>query len=134
MADTTASWWSRTYGVASWILIGLFAFLAAAHVVLTLLYYTGVHDTGVGYIFEWEWPAWLITIIDATVAWLLWFAYRRGTEKPILGLIGTIAAAVMAMARAAWMVFVPVLLVVAIAGSVLRIMRSRPAPARVSRQ
>jgi len=130
MADTTASWWSRTYGVASWILIGLFAFLAAAHVVLTLLYYTGVHDTGVGYIFEWEWPAWLITVIDATVAWLLWFAYRRGTEKPIRGLIATIAAAIMALARAAWMVFVPVLLVVVIAGSLLRIIRSRLAPAR----
>lgn len=120
--------------MASWILIGLFAFLAAAHVVLTLLYYTGVHDTGVGYVFEWEWPAWLITIIDATVAWLLWFAYRRGTEKPIQGLIATIAAAIMALARAAWMVFVPVLLVVAIAGSVLRIMKSRPALARTGRQ
>jgi hypothetical protein len=130
MADTTPSWCPRTYGVASWILIGLFAFLAAAHVVLTLLYYTGVHDTGVGYIFGWEWPAWLITIIDATVAWLLWFGYRRGTEQPTRGLIATIAAAILALGRATWMVLVPVLLVVAIAGSVLRILRSRPAPVR----
>lgn len=83
-----------------------------------------------GYVFGWEWPGWLITIVDATVAWLLWFAYRRGTEKPSLGLVATIAAAIMALARAAWMVFVPVLLVVAIAGSVLRFMRPRPAPVR----
>jgi len=130
MADTTASWWSRTYGVASWILIGLFALLAAAHVVLTVLYYTGLHETGVGYIFGWEWPALLITIIDAVVAWLLWFAYRRGAESPGRGLVATIAAAIMALARAAWMVFVPILLVVAIAGAVIRIMKSRPAPAR----
>lgn len=81
-----------------------------------------------GYIFGWEWPAWLITIIDATVAWLLWFAYRRCTEKPKLGLLLTIAAAIMALARAAWMFFVPILLVIAITGYVTRIVRSREAP------
>jgi len=111
--------------VASWILIGLFVFMSIAHVVLTVLFYTGVHDTGVGYMFDWEWPAWLITIIDATVAWLLWFAYRRCTDRPLLGLIATVAAATMALARAAWMVFVPLLLVVAIAASVIRILNGR---------
>jgi hypothetical protein len=70
-----------------------------AHVVLTLLYYTGVDDSGVGYIFGWEWRAWIITIVDATVAWLLWFAYRPGTEKPSLGLIAKIAAAIMALGQ-----------------------------------
>jgi hypothetical protein len=119
------------YGVASWTLVGLFAFLAVAHVVLTVLFYTGVHDTGVGYVFEWEWPAWLIVIIDGSVAWLLWFAYRRCTERPALGLFLTLVASLMALARAAWMVFVPILLVVVIVASVLRLRRSRAAPVRV---
>ena len=92
---------------------------------LTVLFFTGVHATGVGYIFGWEWPAWIIIIIDATVAWLLWFAYRRCTQEPWLGRVVTIAAAIMAVARAAWMVFVPILLVIAIAGSITRIVRSR---------
>ena len=130
MADTTASRWSRTYGVASWILIGLFAFLAVAHVVLTVLFYTGVHDTGVGYVFDWEWPVWLIVIIDGSVAWLLWFAYRRCTERTTLGFFLTLVASLMALARAAWMVFVPILLVVVIVASVLRLVRSRTAPVR----
>ena len=104
--------------------------MAAAHVVLTVLFHTGVHDTGVGYVFDWEWPAWLITIIDGTVAWLLWFAYRHCTDRATLGLILTLAASIMALARAAWMVFVPILLIVIIAMSVLRLLESRAAPAR----
>jgi hypothetical protein len=130
MADPTAFRRSRVHRVASWILVGLFTFMAAAHVVLTVLFYTGVHDTGVGYVFDWEWPAWLITIIDATVAWLLWFAYRRCTDRAALGLILTVAASIMAVARAAWMVFVPILLIVVTALSVIRLVESRAAPAQ----
>jgi hypothetical protein len=130
MAGTTASRRSRAYGVASWILVGLFTFMAAAHVVLTVLFYTGVHDTGVGYVFDWEWPAWLITIIDGTVAWLLWFAYRRCTDRAALGLVLTLAASTMAVARAAWMVFVPILLIVVTAMCVIRLIESRAALAR----
>ena len=130
MAGTTASRRSRVYRVASWILVGLFTFMAAAHVVLTVLFYTGVHDTGVGYMFDWEWPAWLITIIDGTVVWLLWFAYRRCTDRAALGLVLTLAASIMAMARAAWMVFVPILLIVVTAMSVIRLVESRAAPAQ----
>lgn len=130
MATATVSGWSRVYGAASWILIGLFAFMAVAHVVLTVLFYTGVHDTGVGYVFDWEWPAWLIVIIDGTVAWLFWFAYRRCTDRTTLGLILTVVASIMALARAAWMVFVPVLLVVVIVASVVRLVRGRAAPVR----
>lgn len=115
--------------MATWILVGLFTFMAAAHVVLTILFYAGVHDTGVGYVFDWEWPAWLIAIIDGSVAWLLWFAYRHCDERAALGLTLTSAAAMMAVARAAWMVFVPILLTVIIAGSVLRLIRGRTAPA-----
>lgn len=130
MADTTASWWSRVHRVASWTLIGLFTFMAAAHVVLTVLFYTGVHDQGVGYVFDWEWPTWLITIIDGAVAWLLWFAYRRCTDRATLGLVLTLGASIMALARAAWMVFVPILLLVIIAMSVRRLVESRAATAR----
>ena len=116
---------SKAHRLASWILIGLFTFLAGAHVVLTVLFYTGVHDTGVGYVLDWEWPAWIITIIDAAVAWLLWFAYRRGGDDPRMGLVATFLAAIMAFARAFWMVLVPVLLVVVIAGSVSRLASAR---------
>lgn len=128
MATATSSRWSRVYGAASWVLIGLFAFMAVAHVVLTVLFYTGVHDTGVGYVFEWEWPAWLIAIIDGMVAGLLWFAYWHCTERTVLGLILTLGASIMALARAAWMAFVPILLVLLVVGSVLRVMRSRQLP------
>ncbi len=118
------------YRVASWILVGLFTFMAAARVVLTVLFYTGVHDTGVGYILNWEWPAWLTTIIDATVAWLLWFSYRHCTDRTTLGLILTLPASVLALARAAWMVFVPILLILVMAMAVIRLVESRAARAR----
>ena len=128
MPDVTAPRWSKAHRLASWILIGLFTFLAGAHVVLTVLFYTGVHDTGVGFVLDWEWPAWIITIIDAAVAWLLWFAYRRGGADPRLGLVATSPAAILALARAFWMVLVPILLVAVIAGSVSRLASVRHAP------
>jgi len=128
MPGMRAPWWSSAYRLASWILIGLFTFLAGAHVVLTVLFYTGVHDTGVGYVLDWEWPAWIITIIDAAVAWLLWFAYRRGGDVPRMGLVATVLAAIMALARAFWMVLVPLLLVIVIAGSISRLTSLRHAP------
>lgn len=130
MAATTASRRSKVYRVASWILIGLFAFMAGAHVVVTVLFYTGVHDTGVGYVFDWAWPAWLIATIDGTVAWLLWLAYRRCANRSTLGLILTLGPLIMALSRAAWMVFVPILLTVIIAMSVVRLVETRAAPAR----
>ena len=122
--------WAKAHRLASWILIGLFTFLAGAHVVLTVLFYTGIHDTGVGYVLDWEWPAWMVTIIDAAVAWLLWFAYRRGNDDPRMGLVATVLAAIMALARAFWMVFVPILLVIVIAGSISRLASVRHTPAR----
>ena len=81
--------------------------------------------------FGWEWPAWLIAIIDASVAWLLWFAYRRCTDRATLGLILTLAASIMAVARAAWMVFVPTLLIVVTAIAVIRVVESRASAARI---
>lgn len=128
MADAEASRWWKAYRVASWILVGLFTFMAGAHVVLTVLFYTGVHDTGVGYVLDWEWPAWLITVIDATVAALFWFAYRHGAAEPRRGLAATVVAAVMALARAAWMAPLWPLLAIVIAGSVARRASSSAGP------
>ena len=68
-----------------------------------------------------EWPSWLITVVDGSAAVMLWFGYRRGVEAPRLGLVLTVAASVIMWGRAAWMVFVPVLMVVTIGGSAGRI-------------
>jgi hypothetical protein len=116
------------YGVSSWVLIGLFALLAVSHVVMTVLFYIGVVDQGFGYIYDFEWPSWLITVLDGLAAVMLWFAYRRAAEAPWLGLVLTLAASVIMWGRAEWMVFVPVLIVVTIAGSVGRIITARRTP------
>ena len=113
--------WARTYAIATWFLIGLFTFFAVAHLVLTMLYFIGVRDTGVGYVLDFEWPAWLITLIDATAAVSLWSGYRRGSSKPWLGLALTSFAAVLMLGRALWMVLVPAAVVLTMAGSIARV-------------
>jgi hypothetical protein len=128
MTETTKrrrSVWSRVYGISTWILIGLFALLAVSHVVMTVLFYVGVVDQGFGYIFGFEWPSWLITLLDGLAAVMLWFAYRRGAEAPWLGLVLTLAASVIMWGRAEWMVFVPVLIVITIAGSLGRMIAAQ---------
>jgi len=85
----------------------------------------GAWDTGVGYVLDYEWPVWLITIIDGSAAFLLWSGYRRGSSAPLLGLTLTSVASVMMLARALWMVFVPVLVVLTISASIGRIVASR---------
>jgi hypothetical protein len=117
--------WSRIYTIATWTLIVVFTLLAVAHLVLTVLFYIGVWDTGVGYLLDYEWPAWLITIIDAVAAFLLWSGYRRGSSSPWVGLVLTSVASVLMLARALWMVLVPVSVVLTIAGSIGRILASR---------
>jgi hypothetical protein len=117
--------WAKIYAVATWTLIGLFTFFAIAHVVLTVLFFIGVWDTGVGYVLDYEWPAWLITLIDAVAALSLWSGYRRGSNRPWLGLTLTIVAATLMLARASWMVPVPVAVVLTITGSIGRIVMSR---------
>jgi len=99
--------------------------MAIAHVVLTVLFYLGVWDTGFVYVLDYEWPAWLITIIDGTAAFLFWFAYRRGAESPWFGLLLTVVASVFALARAVWTVFVSISVLVTIAGSIYRIVAPR---------
>ena len=92
---------------------------------LTVLFFVGVWDTGVGYVLDYEWPAWLITLIDAVAALSLWSGYRRGSNRPWLGLTLTIVAATLMLARASWMVPVPVAVVLTITGSIGRIVMSR---------
>ena len=99
--------------------------MAIAHVVLTVLFYLGYWDQGFGYVLSYEWPAWLITIIDASAAVLLWLGYRKGAEAPWIGLMATVLASVIMLGRAVWMVFVPVFVLVTVAGSIGRIMTSR---------
>ena len=128
MTETTSKRrgvWSKLHAAATWVLIVLFGLLAVIHVVLTVLFYVGVHEQGVGYIFSFEWPAWLITVVDASAALLLWFGYRRGVEAPWMGLVMTIGASVIMWGRAAWMVFVPFLVVATVAGSLGRIVAAK---------
>ncbi len=113
--------WSRVYAISTWTLIVYFGLMTVAHVVLTVLFYLGVLDQGFGYIFSFQWPAWLITLLDGSAAALLWFGYRRGDETPWLGLVLTVTASVIMWGRADWTLFVPVLIVITIGGAVGRI-------------
>lgn len=116
--------WSRVYAVSTWTLIGYFSLMAIVHAVLTVLFYLGIWDTGVGYVLDYDAPAWLITILDGSAAYLLWMGYYRGTDRAWLGLSFTLLASVIMIARALWFVVIPVLLVLTIAGSIHRIVVS----------
>ena len=86
--------WSRVYAISTWTLIGYFSLMALAHLVLTVLFYLGIWDTGVGYVLDFDVPAWMITILDGAAAYMLWVGYRRGLGNPWLGLSLTVAASV----------------------------------------
>ena len=113
--------WPRVYAISTWTLIGYFSLMAVVHLVLTVLFYLGIWDTGVGYVLDFDVPAWLITILDGAAAYLLWFAYRRGIDNPWLGLSLTLVASVIMMGRALWFVIIPLMVLVTIAGSIRRI-------------
>ena len=113
-------WW-RVYAVSTWTLIGYFSLMAVVHMALTVLFYLGIWDTGVGYVLDIGVPAWLITILDGAAAYVLWVAYRRGIDKPWRGLSLTLVASVIMIGRASWFVIIPLMVVVTIAGSILRI-------------
>jgi hypothetical protein len=110
--------------VATWGLIGLFAVLAVAHVVLTVLFYIGVHDTGYGFFLEFEWPSWLITIIDAIVVLLVLIIRRERDAQPSIALGAGAAAAVLVVGRALWMVFAPVFAAVLVIDAIRRMAMS----------
>ena len=119
--QTQRTVWSRVYAVSTWTLIGYFSLMAVVHLVLTVLFYLGIWDTGVGYVLDFDVPAWLITILDGAAAYMLWVAYRRGIDNPWLGLSLTLVASVIMIGRALWFVIVPLMVAVTIVGSILRI-------------
>lgn len=108
-------------------MIALFVFLAIAQVVLTELYYAGVHDQGVGNPLLFEWPSWLITALDASAVGLLWFGHRRGAARPWAGLMAAIAVMPIVVGRADWIVIPPVLAVVVLVNASARLVATRRA-------
>lgn len=119
------TFWSRVYAISTWTLIVYFALMTVAHVVLSVLFYLGIWDTGVGYFLDYEWPAWLIALLDGSATYLLWTGYRRGAANPWLGLALTVIASVIMVGRAAWFVIIPVAVVLTISGSIGRVVQSR---------
>ena len=119
--QTRRTVWSRVYAISTWALVGYFSLMTVAHFVLTVLFYLGIWDTSVGYLLDFDVPAWLITILDAAAAYLLWLGYRRGINEPWLGLSLTSVAAVIMIGRALWFVIIPLMVAVTIVGSILRI-------------
>ena len=116
--------------VATWGLISLFAVLTLAHIVLTVLFYLGVHDTGYGYFLEYEWPSWLITLIDVTVVLLVLVIRRERDDRPRAALGAAIVVAALVVGRALWMVFAPTFAVILIIDAIPR----RPWPGSASRR
>lgn len=126
--------WSRIYGVSTWALIVYFGVMALVHVVLAVLFYVGVWDTGVGYFLDYDWPAWLIGLLDGLAAFLLWAGYRRRGESPWLGLFMTVAASIIMLGRALWFVIIPLAVALTIAGSIRTLKREdRPERIRIKR-
>jgi hypothetical protein len=117
--------WSRVYAISTWTLIAYFALMAIVHAVLTVLFYVGIWDTGVGYVFDYDVPAWLIAVLDGSAAYLLWLGYRRGADKAWLGIVLTLVVSAIMVARALWFVIIPVLVVLTISGSIRRIVVSQ---------
>jgi hypothetical protein len=113
------------YAISTWTLMAYFAFLAIVHAVLAVLFYFGIWDTGVGYVFDYDVPAWLIAVLDGSAAYLLWLGYRRGADSAWLGLVLTLVASAIMVARALWFVIIPVLVVLTILGSIRRIVVSQ---------
>lgn len=119
------TFWSRVYAISTWTLIVYFGLMAVVHVVLTVLFYLGIWDTGVEYFLDYDWPAWLIALLDGSAAYLLWVGYRRGASNPWLGLILTVIASIIMVGRALWFVIIPVAVVLTISGSIRRVIQSQ---------
>ena len=126
-SDRRAERWasSRAFKVATWTLIGLFVLLAAAHLVLTILFWVFDIGQGYGFFLSFEWPAWLITIADALVALMLRKGYRIGRSQPGVGFALMLGTAPIVVGRTIWMVFPLVLLGIALIGAVARVVASR---------
>lgn len=125
MDDPKTPLWPRLYRAANWILIVYFGVMAIIHVVLAVSFWLGVWDTGVGYFLDFDLPAWVIALLDASAAFFLWMGYRKGMSNAWLGLALTVFASVIMIGRALWFVIIPVLVVIAVAGSIQRVAESR---------
>jgi hypothetical protein len=117
--------WLRLVAVATWGLIGIFTALTVAHVVLTVLFYVGVHETGHGFFLEYEWPSWLITIIDALVVLLVLVIRRERAAKPSVALWAGVVATALVVGRALWMVLAPAFAAVLVVDAIRRMAESR---------
>ena len=117
--------WVRLIAVAAWGLIGLFTVLTVAHVVLTVLFYSGVHDTGYEFFLEYEWPSWLITIIDAAVVLLVLVIRREREAQASIALGAGIVVAALVVGRALWMVFAPAFAAILVIDGIQRMARHR---------
>lgn len=113
--------WNRMVAVSTWGLIGLFTVLTIAHVVLTVLFYSGVHDTDQGFFLEFEWPSWLITIIDATVVLLVLVIRRERDDRPGAALVAALVVGVLVVGRTLWMVVAPAFAATLILDAVRRV-------------
>ena len=119
--------WSKLVRVAGWILIGLFGILGIAHVVLMALFYTGVQDQGYGYFLDYQWPGWLIVVLDVLVVLLVLFVRREGDRRPWPALGATILVAAIVVGRALWMVIPPALAAILVVDAARRVARRSPA-------
>lgn len=124
--------WPRVYAISTWALIIYFALMTAAHIVLTVLFHLGIWDTGVGYVFDYQWPVWLIALLDGSAAYLMWAGYKRGVARPWFGLAATLVASMIMVARASWFVIIPVLIVLSVAGSIGRVVQNQRAHASLT--
>ena len=116
--------WPRIYRAANWILIFYFGVMAIIHVVLAVLFWLGVWDTGVGYFLDFDLPAWVIAVLDGSAAYFLWMGYRKGLSNAWLGLALTVFASAIMIGRALWFVIIPVLVLIAVVGSIRRVAES----------
>ena len=106
---------------ATWGLIGVFTVLTVAHIVLTPLFYAGVHDTGHGFFLEYEWPSWLITIIDAAVVVRVLVILRERDARRAVALGAAVVVAALVVGRALWMVFAPAFAAILMVDAIRRI-------------
>lgn len=130
MTSGRPSIWWRIHAFAVWGLIVMFGLFAVIHLGLTVAHAVGAWDTGVGYVLDWEVPAWLITVIDGTAALLLWQSRRPGRRSGAgVDLAMASTAGLLMVGRAAWMPLVPLFVTVAVVGATARLLGGRVARA-----
>lgn len=113
----------HTFAWATWLLIGFFAVLGAADVIITVLHAAGSFEGGTGAIFGAELPAWLIAAIDGSAALSMLGALRLAERGDPIGPWVGVASGIVMLGRATWTIVVPVLVPLAVYGLFLRSVR-----------